>query len=119
MEKESVVITSTGVIVCMDVELMTELEVTLLHGEVLRADQWFKKMDMCGASECDTYLLNIIKKYIPEEPISSQSSHLLNLEKSVVVSYRQWIEDLFRLKAKDIKAVILLTQGRLTNIQHV
>ena len=39
MEKESVVITSTGVIVCMDVELMTELEVTLLHGEVLRADQ--------------------------------------------------------------------------------
>lgn len=30
MEKQSVVITSTEVIVCMDGELMTELEVTFL-----------------------------------------------------------------------------------------
>lgn len=34
-------------------------------------------------------ICQISSKYIPEEPIYSQSSHLLNLEKSIVVSYRQ------------------------------
>lgn len=99
----------------MNGDLLNNQELVDLE-EDLRAKRWFKKIDNCGASEYDAHLSNII---ISEEPISSQSSHLLNLGKSIVLSYRQWIEDLFRLKAKDIKAVILSTQGRLTNIQHV
>lgn len=37
-------------------------------------------------------------------------------DKSILVSYRQWLKDLFRLKATDIKTVILSTEEHLTNI---
>lgn len=122
MEKQSVVITSTEVIVCVYGWWINDR----IGGDLLNKQELILKKSCEPISDLKrkicvepVSICQISSKYIPEEPISSQSSHLLNLEKSIVVSYRQWIEDLFRLKAKDIKAVILSTQGRLTNIQHV